>query len=282
MATTVTSEQPRSVRSGARPLRRARTPPRRRWCRGGPPTRPARSGAPPCAPSSTASSPDLHVAVGSDVDEHLVHGDHADHRVAAAADEHLLALEPEPPEHPVGVADGERGDGGVALDGVQEAVGHPLPGGERLHEGHLGGEPHRGLEREPVDERRARARCRTRRCRSARGRSGSPGGRWRRRSWRRGASAPGCPARSTAATAASNRSSWSAVNGSSGSSATAQWVHSPSSDRSGSACTSSARRTTSSGAAPTRCIPVSTLRWTGTGSPPARAADASRRMSGSV
>ena len=36
-----------------------------------------------------------------------------------------------------------------------------------------------------------------------------------------------------------------------------------------------------SGAAPTRCIPVSTLRWTGTGSPP-RAAEPRRRMRGSV
>ena len=91
--------------------------------------------------------------------------------------------------------------------------------------------------------------------------------------WRIGT---GIPAPSIAATAASKRSSWSAVKGSSGSSATAQCVHSASRDSSGSACTSSASRTTSAGEAPTRCMPVSTLRWIGTGRLVARATEARR------
>ena len=84
----------------------------------------------------------------------------------------------------------------------------------------------------------------------------------------------GIPAPSMALTAVSKRSSWSAVNGSSGSSATAQCVHDASRDRRGSVCTSSASRTTSAVEAPTRCMPVSTLRWIGTGRLVAHATDA--------
>ena len=74
-----------------------------------------------------------------------------------------------------------------------------------------------------------------------------------------------------------------AVNGSSGSSATAQWVHTAV-ERQARARRRrrSASATTSSGAAPTRCMPVSTLRWTGTRPPrprpPRRAAAMQSRV----
>ena len=70
-------------------------------------------------------------------------------------------------------------------------------------------------------------------------------------------------ARSSARTA-SNRIIWRAVNGLSGSSATGQCVHTPSSSTSESSPIALASGTTSAGAAPTRCMPVSTLRCTGT------------------
>ena len=63
----------------------------------------------------------------------------------------------------------------------------------------------------------------------------------------------------------SKRASCSSVKGWSGSSATAQWVHTASSSRPGSPTTLWAKARASSGAAPTRCIPVSTLRWTRSG-----------------
>jgi hypothetical protein len=85
------------------------------------------------------------------------------------------------------------------------------------------------------------------------------------------------PAASTSARAASYRSSCKAVNGLSGSSATAQWVQTDSSTSAGCAATALARPTTSAGAAPTRCIPVSTLRCTGTGGRDASEAVRARR-----
>ena len=73
------------------------------------------------------------------------------------------------------------------------------------------------------------------------------------------------------------------VSGRSGSSATAKWVQIPSRRSSGRAVTAATRSGASSGAQPTRCIPVSTLRWTGSGSA-ARSATAlaSASMPGSV
>ena len=56
-----------------------------------------------------------------------------------------------------------------------------------------------------------------------------------------------------------------AVNGLPGSSATAQWVKTERRSRVGSAAMARAMATASPGCAPTRCMPVSTLRWTRTG-----------------
>ncbi len=55
-------------------------------------------------------------------------------------------------------------------------------------------------------------------------------------------------------------------------SATGRWVQMPSSCNAGSATTAAAMARRSSGAAPTRCMPVSTLTWTATGRPAAAAA----------
>ncbi len=65
------------------------------------------------------------------------------------------------------------------------------------------------------------------------------------------------------------------MNGLSGSSATAQWVNTPSSSSSGRRSISRATASASSGATPTRFIPVSTLRWTRATLPWSRAATAS-------
>ena len=90
--------RPRSRRGSLRvavapldPRTRWRRRPRRRSCRGGSPTRPGEMRSSPCGAEQHDLVADPHVAVGPDVDHHLVHRDHADHRVAAPADEHLLA-----------------------------------------------------------------------------------------------------------------------------------------------------------------------------------------------
>ena len=150
-------EQPTSRRSGARPERRGRTPPRRRSCRAAPPTRRARSAASPWAPSSTTSSPALHVAVGADVDHHLVHGDHADHRVAAAADEHLLARAARAAgTHRRRSRSGSVATRGVALDVVPQAVGDAARRPRRgFTKATSVAQPHRRLERHAIGAGRA-------------------------------------------------------------------------------------------------------------------------------
>ena len=90
------------------------------------------------------------------------------------------------------------------------------------------------------------------------------------------------PSASTAATASSKRSSWRAVKGSAGSSATAQCVQMASRLSAPSAATMRASPTRSAGAAPTRCMPVSTFRCTGTGARPAGATVPSARISSGV
>ena len=77
-------------------------------------------------------------------------------------------------------------------------------------------------------------------------------------------------ARSSSSTA-SNRSSCCGVYGLSGSSATAKWVRTPSRRSSSRVAIDSASAHASAGAQPTRCIPVSTFRCTGSGSAPVSA-----------
>ena len=47
----------------------------------------------------------------ADIDHQLIHRHHTDDGAASAADEHLAAGLEQAPRHPVGVPDGNRGDG---------------------------------------------------------------------------------------------------------------------------------------------------------------------------
>ena len=185
----------------------------------------------PWAPSSTTSSPACTAPSGPDVDHHLVHRHHADDRVPPAADEHLLAARGRaarntPSAYPIG----QRGDdacrarrGGAAR---RRSARRPRTGftkdtsrGERGRPGAARrGRRSAGRRRDAVDGDAAAHEV------VAGGRVGDGG----RPSWPRGASARRCPA---AASVGQRRrrsaSSCAAVNGSSGSSATAKWVHTP-------------------------------------------------------
>ena len=89
------------------------------------------------------------------------------------------------------------------------------------------------------------------------------------------------PAAASSATRRSNSSSWRSVYARSSScspSATGRWVQTPSSSSRGSRTTADATATRSSGAAPTRCMPVSTFTCTATRRPAARAAAANAAM----
>ena len=125
-------------------------------------------------------------------------------------------------------------------------------------------------------------RDRSRRCHSGRGRSGCAGARSRRRSSRRAASpgSPRPPARRPRA--ASNRSIWAAVKASSGSSAIAKCVQNPPRVSDRDPVTLAASAGTSAASAPTRCMPVSTFRWTATGRPSLVAAPAATAMPASL
>ena len=57
-------------------------------------------------------------------------------------------------EDAVGVAEGQGGHEGVAVDVVAQPVRHPLPCRDRLHEGHLGGQADGGLEGDAPGQRR--------------------------------------------------------------------------------------------------------------------------------
>src|SRR5918999_5916987 len=80
--------------------------------------------------------PPLHAIVAA-VHHQLVHGHRPGHRVALPADQHL-APSGQRPEVAVGVAHRDRGDRGIPLRGVPEAVGDPLPRGHPLDQGHPG------------------------------------------------------------------------------------------------------------------------------------------------
>jgi hypothetical protein len=70
------------------------------------------------------------------------------------------------------------------------------------------------------------------------------------------------PAAASSSSTVRKRASCSPVKGLSGSSATAQWVKTDPSARCSAATTACTTARTSSGWAPTRCIPVSTFTWT--------------------
>ena len=187
-------------------------------------------------------------------------------RSTPAAEEHLAAGGVEATGDPVGVADRDGGDDGVAVEAVPQAVADPLAGGDGLHERDR---------RRPGEGAGRRSATSAWSARAGRGRDAVDGDAGadevvaRRGVAQRGRGVGGVardrgrmprPARS--ARTASNRASWSAVYGSPGSSATAQWVHTDASSSAGSRTTASARATASVGLAPTRCMPVSTLRCT--------------------
>ena len=220
----------------------------------------------------------VHVAVGADVDHELIHRDRAHHRVAAAPDEHLLAARAR-----VGAGRRRRSRSGSVAMLVSRSSGG---GGRRRCPS-----PAVTCFTNDTSVARCTAGCRShgvlqrgrggdavrRRCRSERGRTG-----WRDAAiaaaelatWRIGTS---MPASLSAARAASYRSTWRGGEPSSGSSATAQWVHTAARlERRVGRRSSAASATASLGATPTRRIPVSTLRCTGHGPPPLRPATARR------
>ncbi len=161
-----------------------------------------------------------------------------------------------------------------ALDPVAEPVGEPVTGGERLHVGDA------RLQRERRPQHRTIGELR--RGRDAVDRDADPHeiearvgerqqtGRVRgmHQGW------PQTHRVEVVARTAWKRSSCSDVYGSSGSSAIAKWVRTPSSTSSVRSSTRCASATAPSGATPTRCIPVSTLRCTARGSPVPRSATA--------
>ena len=224
----------------------------------------------------------------AEVDQQLVHRDHADDRAAPAADQHLAAGEAEVAGHAVGVARGHGRDPSrrarpptagrrtrvrpAASVFTMRDRGPAATARAAARPGVVG---ERGRGREAVagdaDAHEVVARAagtveQARRVRRVHERRAEPARRRARRAPRR------------------SGASCSAVYGFSGSSATARCVHTPASASSSRAATCAASATASSGVQPTRCMPVSTLRCTASGSarPASATALASASMPGSV
>ena len=202
----------------------------------------------------------LHRVVAA-VDHQLVHRDGADDRPAAAADQHV-AVRRQAAAHAVGVAQRHGRDVGVGGELVAQPVGQPVAGGQPLDERHPGLQRHApgaarrqvvdaGARRDAVDAMPARTNDRR-----------APG--WASAPAELAAWTATPPSVGSAASTSSSRASWPAgvrVVGLVGDGEVGEDARQPQPRRVAARCaaTKPARRP---GAAPTRCMPVSILRWT--------------------
>ena len=182
------------------------------------------------------------------------------------------------PGHPVGVSDRHGRHRGVPLEDVPQAVGDPAA--RRAPASRTTPAPRAtspDATRRTGRRRRRRARSRRSRCRRERTNAERRDGPVPRPSWRRARADTVAATYQRVDESSSKRASWSSVNGSSGSSASARCVKTPTRRSAGAwASTAATMAAAPSTATPTRCMPVSILRCTGTPvTPRPRAAEAS-------